>query len=212
MVLSVDTVCTVIYRKSQKVVSYREAVRCQQREIKFETPTSDRKYSELVKTLTCESEIIFAQRDAMQPPPLLYKRKINFKPPILSQSIAQMSFEISISFPGSPATGLTSNSSPEQPRTISDNMDHRSSASSDLSSLSLLADVNSASGTKDVSFVKLKAEDKGEASKRLGDGFMQSPRIEKAKKIKLGDDGETREKGIYCHQSDTTISVMNVES
>ncbi len=115
-----------------------------------------------------------------------------------SISIAQMSIEVSPSPPGSPMTGLSSYPSTEQLRTISEGTTHPSSVSSDLSSLSLLADIEDGkSGHKDAVEIKPKPKGDSAGKKRRRD----SSAIDAvAKKPKIDMDGENKEKGIYCHQ------------
>lgn len=115
-----------------------------------------------------------------------------------SISIAQMSIEVSPSPPGSPMTGLSSYPSTEQLRTVSEGTTHPSSVSSDLSSLSLLADIEDGkSGHKDAVEIKPKPKGDSAGKKRRRD----SSAIDAvAKKPKIDMDGENKEKGIYCHQ------------
>ncbi len=115
-----------------------------------------------------------------------------------SISIAQMSIEVSPSPPGSPMTGLSSYPSTEQLRTISEGTTHPSSVSCDLSSLSLLADIEDGkSGHKDAVEIKPKPKGDSAGKKRRRD----SSAIDAvAKKPKIDMDGENKEKGIYCHQ------------
>ena len=123
-----------------------------------------------------------------------------------------MSIEASVSLPGPPAPDLTSHRSMEQLQTISSTMTAASPASSELSSITLLSDFNFASGAKDVGSCTFEGKDKREAKKRPGGGSVQASRMEKAKRTKIGKSGETREKGIYCHLSDSITSVMTIEN
>ena len=102
-------------------------------------------------------------------------------------------------------TNAPSDPNTEPLKTISNGFTHSpSKSSSDLSSLSLLdnldSDIKLVDG--DISHGKVKVKKQGHGSKRPRDGSTShratSPKVKKAKAEGVTD---TKEKGIYCHQS-----------